>query len=69
MYAREFFQTLRGFSAGEFVRAITKDFGQVAFPYDAVVLFHRRFWGDGIRNVFRPAAVAFTVADRLPRTN
>jgi hypothetical protein len=51
MYAGEFFQALRGLSAAEFVRSIAKDFGQVAFRYHAVVLFRRRGFAPGGRNV------------------
>ena len=45
------FQALRGLSTGKFVRAIAKDFGQVGFCYDAVVLFDRRFWTLGFSTV------------------
>jgi hypothetical protein len=50
VYAGEFFQALRGLSFCEFVSAIAKEFGQVAFRY-AVVLFRRRGFATGWRNV------------------
>jgi hypothetical protein len=51
MYAGEFFKALRGLSAGEFMRAIAKDFGKVAFRHNAVVLFRRRGFYPVGRNV------------------
>jgi hypothetical protein len=59
------FQALRGLWAAEFERAIAKDFGKVAFRYDAVVRFRRArgVFAPGFRNELRSAAVAFTVSD------
>ena len=42
MCAGESLQALRRLRAPKLVRAIGKDFGQVAFRYDAAVLFGRR---------------------------
>lgn len=70
--AGEFFQQFRGQSTGEFVRAVSKDFGEILLcNYRIVlVLFRRtlrRLSAPGFWNVFGPAAVPFTVADWLPR--
>jgi hypothetical protein len=65
--AGEFFQQFRCLSAGEFVRAIAKDFGEVAFRYDAVVLFRPRGLAPGFRNVLWSAAVTFPRFYRQPR--
>ncbi len=59
---------LRGLRAPEFARSIAKNFDQVAFRYDAVVLFRRRLrwlFIPGGRDVLGSATVAPAGTDRL----